>query len=88
MNVLFRHDVLRQRRKDLGLTQEMLAELCGCSPRYLRDLETGTKHNPSAMLVRRMAFVLQIPVEDLLILQMERSWEADARLWTMGWYPA
>ena len=86
MTVLFRYDILRQRRKELGLTQEVLAELCGCSPRYLRNLETGKKRNPSAILVRRIAFVLQIPVEELLIVQLEMSWETEILPWAMYRY--
>ena len=86
MTVLFRYDILWQRRKELGLTQEGLAELCGCSPRYLRNLETGKKRNPSAILVRRIAFVLQIPVEELLIVQLERSWETEILPWAMYRY--
>lgn len=68
MVVLFQNEVLRQRRKELGITQEALAEHCDCSPRYLRNLETGMKHNPSAALVRQIAFVLQISMEDLFLL--------------------
>jgi len=32
---------LRQRRKALGLTQDELADLAGCSPRFVRALEAG-----------------------------------------------
>ena len=32
---------MRERRRDLGLTQEALADLAGCSPRLVRLLETG-----------------------------------------------
>ena len=32
---------VRARRKDLGLTQVELADLAGCSPRFVRALEGG-----------------------------------------------
>lgn len=33
--------VLLRRRKELGLSQRDLADLAGCSPRFLRSLEQG-----------------------------------------------
>ena len=32
---------LRERRKELGLSQDELADLAGCSPRFIRALEKG-----------------------------------------------
>jgi len=32
---------VRRRRLDLGLTQVQLAEACGCSPRFIGELERG-----------------------------------------------
>jgi y4mF family transcriptional regulator len=32
---------VRARRRDLGLTQEELADLAGCSVRFVRSLEHG-----------------------------------------------
>lgn len=32
---------VRERRRDLGLSQEDLADLAGCSSRFLRTLEQG-----------------------------------------------
>ena len=69
MTIVFQHEILRVRRKEKRLTQELLAEICGCSSRYLRDLESGEKDNPSAALVRQIAFVLEIPMETLLVLR-------------------
>jgi len=34
---------LNTARKDLGMTGEQLAEICGLSPVYLRQMETGMK---------------------------------------------
>ena len=33
--------VIRKRRKELGLTQVQLAKSCGCSPRFIGELERG-----------------------------------------------
>lgn len=33
---------IRERRRELGLTQRQLAKLCRCSPRFIGDLERGT----------------------------------------------
>ena len=34
-------DTIRTRRKSLGLTQDDLADLAECSPRFIRSLEAG-----------------------------------------------
>ena len=34
-------DIMRRRRKQLGMTQVRLAEACGCSPRFIGELERG-----------------------------------------------
>ncbi len=33
--------ILRDRRKQAGLTQKQLAEVCHCSPRFISELERG-----------------------------------------------
>ena len=71
MTVKFQYQKLQQRRKEKQLTQETLAELCGCSPRYLRDLENGIKCNPSAALLFQFVHTLDIPAEELMETQSE-----------------
>lgn len=34
-------DIVRERRRELGLTQVKLADLCQCSPRFISELERG-----------------------------------------------
>ncbi len=34
-------EILRERRKELGVTQKQLAEICHCSPRFISELERG-----------------------------------------------
>lgn len=79
MNFVFQHHILQQRRKEKHLTQEMLAELCGCSPRYLRDLEAGVKCNPSAALLVQFVYVLDISAEELMSVQTEDAFD----LWSV-----
>lgn len=33
--------IMRKRRTELGLTQVQLAKACGCSPRFVGELERG-----------------------------------------------
>lgn len=33
--------IIRSRRNELGLTQVQLAQSCGCSPRFIGELERG-----------------------------------------------
>lgn len=75
MIVVFQHETLRLRRKEKCLTQEMLAERCGCSPRYLRDLEAGTKCNPSAALLIQFVYALDISAEELMATCPEEPYQ-------------
>lgn len=65
MQVVFQYERLKEARLKKNLTQEELAERCGSSDRYIRDLEKGRKVNPSADLVCQIASVLEIPMEAL-----------------------
>ena len=74
MKVIFLSQNLRQKRRERHLTQEMLAERCDCSVRYLRDLETGVKDNPSAALFLQLVFALNVSAEELICMEEgERS---------------
>lgn len=74
MIVVFQHKTLQLRRKEKCLTQEMLAERCGCSPRYLRDLEAGTKSNPSAALLIQFVYALDVSAEELMSVRPEDAY--------------
>jgi y4mF family transcriptional regulator len=54
---------LRERRRSLRLTQDELADLAGCSPRFVRALETG---KPSVRL-DKVLDVLDVLGLDLLL---------------------
>ena len=55
---------LKQRRKARDLTQEQLADLAGCAPRYVRKLERGERR-PSEQMVKVLAEQLGVPVGQL-----------------------
>ena len=65
MQVVFRFDRLKKARLKKKMTQEVLAEQCNTSDRYIRDLEKGRKMHPSAAVVCQIASVLEIPMETL-----------------------
>jgi transcriptional regulator with XRE-family HTH domain len=50
---------LKKWRKIMGLSQEKLAEKCGTSHSYIRQLESGKGH-PSFALIGKIASALQI----------------------------
>lgn len=55
---------IRQRREELGLSQEQLAEECGFDRTYISMLERGTR-NPSFLNVLKLAAGLQTSVSRL-----------------------
>jgi transcriptional regulator with XRE-family HTH domain len=71
----FDSEKLRAARKHKKLSQMHLAELCDSSDRYIRDLERGTKENPSAALVCLMSKVLEVPMEELVKIEKEEGQE-------------
>ena len=44
--------ILRQRRKELGMTQVQLAQACKCSPRFVSELERGTAGGNIKQVIR------------------------------------
>ena len=57
-------DVVRERRTQLGLSQEALAERCGVDRKSISRVETGT-FSPSLDRVWRLADGLDLPISDL-----------------------
>lgn len=57
-------DVVRERRAELGLSQEALAERCGVDRKSISRVETGT-FSPSLDRVWRLADGLDLPISDL-----------------------
>ena len=50
---------LKKRRKQLGFTQEKLAEMCDTDPRYIGQIEIGRRF-PSLEYIERIANALNI----------------------------
>ena len=50
---------LKKRRKQLGFTQEKLAEMCNTDPCYIRQIEIGRRF-PSLQYIERIAEALNI----------------------------
>lgn len=44
--------ILRERRKELGLTQGQLARSCKCSPRFISELERGVAGGNIKQVIR------------------------------------
>ena len=57
---------LKQARIDRNLTLEFVAEQGNTTPRYLRDLESGRKFNPSIAILFGIARSLSVPMEELI----------------------
>jgi transcriptional regulator with XRE-family HTH domain len=70
-------DNMRKRRKQLGLTQEKLAEMCDTNACYIRQIEMGNRF-PSLEYVERIANALAL--EPHLLFYNETSQEADKNL--------
>ncbi len=55
---------IRNYRTKLGLSQEKLAELCGCHPTYIGQLERGEK-NATLESIEKVAAALQVSLAKL-----------------------
>lgn len=58
-------DAIRRRRKDLGLSQEGLAELVDCHRNFVGRIERG-EQNPTVDMLMRFAEALQCSIADLM----------------------
>lgn len=57
---------IRNRRKELGLSQEKLAKKCGVSRQTINAIENN-KYDPTLSLAFRLAKELQLTVDELFI---------------------
>jgi len=55
---------LRQRRKELGYSQELASEKAGLHPTYIGQLERGEK-NATLESVEKVCLALDMPMDDL-----------------------
>ena len=58
-------NIIRSRRKDLGLSQEELAKKCGVSRQTVNAIENN-KYDPTLALAFRLARELKLTVDDYL----------------------
>jgi transcriptional regulator with XRE-family HTH domain len=59
-------DLLREKRRQAGLSQRRLAELAGLDFSYISKLENNRLAAPAAETVLRLAELLSCPAEELL----------------------
>ncbi|RHS58808.1 transcriptional regulator [Ruminococcus sp. AM46-18] len=59
-------NVIRNRRKELGLSQEELAKKCGVSRQTVNAIENN-KYDPTLALAFSLAKELQLTVDELFI---------------------
>lgn len=62
---------LKAIREARHITQETLAAQADLSDRYIRDLESGRRRNPSAALLFRLSKALDVLMEALMTGTME-----------------
>jgi transcriptional regulator with XRE-family HTH domain len=55
---------VKQRRQELGISQEVLAERAGLHRTYIGDIERGAR-NVSLENIEKLAKALQVPISDL-----------------------
>lgn len=80
-------EVIRQRRKELGLTLEQVGEAMGVGKSTVRKWETGIVANMRRDKIAKLAEVLQLePIE--LIAPDETEAEAQQRDWRAQLYSA
>lgn len=56
---------VRSLRKQRGLSQEDLAEVCGLSRNYISDIERGVR-NPGLLVMVALAKALKVPLRELV----------------------
>lgn len=59
-------NVIRSRRKELGLSQEELAKKCGVSRQTVNAIENN-KYDPTLSLAFRLAGELNVTVDELFL---------------------
>ena len=58
--------VVRRLRRQQDLTQEQLARRAGVTQGHLSQIESGARPNPGALIVKRLARALDVPLAELL----------------------
>ena len=58
--------MIKQRRRELGLSQRALARRVGASDAYITQLETRERINPSLHVLKKLAKALKVTVAELM----------------------
>jgi transcriptional regulator with XRE-family HTH domain len=58
--------IVRRLRRQRDWTQEQLGRRAGLKQAYISQVESGVRANPSAMVVKKLARALGVPVTELL----------------------
>lgn len=56
---------IRERRLIKGLTQQELADKCGCSRQFINQIEADGSINISSKLLYKIAEALECPIDDI-----------------------
>ena len=57
---------IKRAREKLGLSQEKLARLADVSNNTIINIEAGKQQNPTVETLKKIAKVLNVPIEDLI----------------------
>lgn len=62
-------NIIKKKRKDIGLTQSDLAEMCGITQTYLSQIENNAKE-PNLSTIKTISEQLEIPLPILFFLSL------------------
>ena len=65
-------NIIEQKRKERGMTQQQLAALLGVSRQTIISLESG-KYNPSILLAHKIAQTFGVHIEDIFLFEVDEA---------------
>ena len=65
-------NIIEQKRKERGMTQQQLAAALGVSRQTIISLENG-KYNPSILLAQAIARLFGTQIEDIFLFEEEEA---------------
>ena len=65
-------NIIEQKRKERGMTQQQLAAALGVSRQTIISLENG-KYNPSILLAHAIARLFSAQIEDIFLFEEEEA---------------
>ena len=65
-------NIIEQKRKERGMTQQQLAAALGVSRQTIISLESG-KYNPSILLAHAIARLFGVQIEDIFLFEGEEA---------------